>query len=416
MGSGAGSDLRGRVNSVCGVPHGLFAEWIAFAVPAILLTLFVASPAKARVHASIVVDAATGHVLEAHHADRLAYPASLTKLMTLYLVFRALDRGVLSMRQRLHVSRHAAAQAPVKLWLRPGGFITVKSAILAITTRSANDAAVVLAEALGHTEWRFARLMTRTARRLGMTRTTFRNASGLPNRHQETTARDMATLARALIHKFPQYYHFFSVRSFVFHGKRIYGHDHLLGRYRGADGLKTGYIRASGYNLVTSAMRGGRRLVGVVLGGVTVRGRDQRMMALLTDCFSAKPSTVLAARSKAEPAVERHHKSYRLVAAAARVDAGAPLSRSWIVQIGHDFSSKRRVRRALQSARRTAPLRLRHARGLVVKLRGKHYRARFSQLTQRDALGTCRALGRKKFTCTAFEALPSRVMVASTAK
>ncbi|HEX5481509.1 MAG TPA: serine hydrolase, partial [Terriglobia bacterium] len=185
MRAGFEGELHSPVHAVHSIPRNAFAEGFALAIPLVILgTLLSAPAASARVHASIVVDAATGHVLEAHHADRLAYPASLTKLMTLYLVFRALDRGALSLHQKLRVSRHAAAQSPVKLWLRPGSHITVKSAILAITTRSANDAAVVLGEALGHTEWRFARLMTRTARRLGMRHTTFRNASGLPNRHQ----------------------------------------------------------------------------------------------------------------------------------------------------------------------------------------------------------------------------------------
>ncbi|HET7104754.1 MAG TPA: D-alanyl-D-alanine carboxypeptidase family protein, partial [Terracidiphilus sp.] len=232
-------------------------------------------PAHAVVHASIVVDAETGVVLHAQNADHLAHPASLAKLMTLYITFERLDSGRLTLGQKLHISRHAASRQPARLGLRPGASISVRSAILAIVTKSANDAAVVLAEGITGSESRFARLMTRTARELGMQRTTFYNASGLPNRRQWTTARDMSTLALAIINDFPAYYHFFRVRSFRFHGRTIYGHDHLLGRYPGADGLKTGFIRASGYNLVTSAVRHQRRLVGVVLGGSTAASRDR---------------------------------------------------------------------------------------------------------------------------------------------
>jgi D-alanyl-D-alanine carboxypeptidase len=226
-----------------------------------------ARPAWARIHASIVIDADSGQVLEEFHADKPCYPASLTKLMTLYLTFSALRQGKLTLNKELRVSARAAGQSPTKLCLKPGGFISVKSAILALVTKSANDAAVVLAEALAGTEPRFAGIMTHTAHHLGMSHTTFRNASGLPNPRQRTTARDLARLANALIHEFPEYYHFFSVRSFVFRGKTIHGHDHLLGRFRGADGLKTGYIRASGFNLVTSAVRDDNRLIGVVIGG-----------------------------------------------------------------------------------------------------------------------------------------------------
>ncbi|HEV2698597.1 MAG TPA: D-alanyl-D-alanine carboxypeptidase family protein, partial [Terriglobales bacterium] len=206
--------------------------WLALAAIFMAAT---ASAAYARVHASILVDAQTGNILETQNPDDLCYPASLTKLMTLYLTFQQLNSGKMTLEQELPVSSHAATQQPTKLYLKPGEEITVRSAILAITTRSANDAAVVLAEAIGGTEWNFAHSMTVEARELGMTHTTFRNASGLPNISQMTTARDMSKLAIAIMHKYPQYYHFFKAKSFAFRGKTINGHDHLLSRYAGVD-------------------------------------------------------------------------------------------------------------------------------------------------------------------------------------
>lgn len=242
-------------------------------------------PATAK-FASLVIDAKTGTALEEYNADARNYPASLTKMMTLYLTFEALEAGRLTKAQRLRTSRHASVQAPSKLDLLPGETITVEQAILALTVKSANDAAVVLAEALGGTESHFALLMTEKARQLGMRATTFRNASGLPNPGQVTTARDMATLGRALVWNFPQYYQYFSAREFIFRGAVIPTHNHVLVEYDGADGLKTGYIHASGFNLVTSAMRNGRRLIGVVLGGQTIAQRDHAMMSLLDTGFA----------------------------------------------------------------------------------------------------------------------------------
>ena len=217
------------------------AAWLALAA---ILMAGTVQAAHARVHASILLDVQSGKVLETRNPDSLCYPASLTKLMTLYLTFHQLSSGKMTLGQELPVSSHAARQQPTKLYLRPGENITVRSAILAITTRSANDAAVVLAEAIGGTEWKFAHLMTQQARELGLSRTTFRNASGLPNRHQKTTARDMAKLALAILHDYPEYYHFFKAKRFTFRGKTIYGHDHLLARYPGVDGMKTGYTRS----------------------------------------------------------------------------------------------------------------------------------------------------------------------------
>ncbi|MGH6636508.1 MAG: D-alanyl-D-alanine carboxypeptidase family protein [Gammaproteobacteria bacterium] len=236
-------------------------------------------------HATVVVDAQSGRVLREVNADERNYPASLTKMMTLYLVFEALEDGRLLLEDRVRVSRHAANMVPTRLGLKTGQRIRVEDAILALVTRSANDAAVVLAEALGETESQFARIMTGKAQWLGMSDTVFRNASGLPDKGQISTARNMATLARALLRDFPQYYRYFSTRAFAYKGRRYHNHNALLSAYPGADGIKTGYTRASGYNLVASATRDGYRLIAVVLGGKGARSRDRQTMHLLDQGF-----------------------------------------------------------------------------------------------------------------------------------
>jgi D-alanyl-D-alanine carboxypeptidase len=373
-----------------------------------------APAAHARVHASILLDVETGRVLETHNADSLCYPASLAKLMTLYLTFQQLSSGKMTLGQELPVSSHAAAQQPTKLYLRHGQRITVRSAVLAITTRSANDAAVVLAEAIGGTEWKFAHLMTEQARELGLTRTTFRNASGLPNRHQKTTARDMSKLALAILHDYPQYYQFFKAKSFTFRGKTIYGHDHLLARYPGVDGMKTGYTVASGFNIVTSAVRHDHRLLGVVMGGRTAHSRDRLMMALLNSGFAKVRKTTLAAEARDTNATHAPVARYKNVSLedtdaqeAERPDLG------WLVQLGGKFRSSRHVRNVLRSARRTAPAPLKDAKPLVVKLRGGRYLARFADLDESTALNICRALRRRKFTCNAYQIRASGLVMAS---
>jgi D-alanyl-D-alanine carboxypeptidase len=390
------------------------AVWLVLAAILIAAT---APAARARVHASILLDTRSGKVLEAHNPDSHCYPASLAKLMTLYLTFRQLDSGKLTLGRSLTVSRHAAAQAPTKLYLRRGQRISVRSAILAITTRSANDAAVVLAEAVSGTEWKFAHLMTKQARVLGMSRTTFRNASGLPNRHQKTTARDMSKLALAIIQDYPQYYHFFKARRFTFRGRTIYGHDHLLARYPGVDGMKTGYTNASGFNIVTSAVRSNHRLLGVVMGGRTARTRDRLMITLLNRGFTRvrkMPATAVARDSNAvHPPVARYKKvSLEDVdqQQAERPDLG------WLIQLGGKFRTARHVRSALKSARRTVPNRLKDARPLVVKLRRGGYLARFSEMDESTAIATCRALRQKKFTCRAYQIKKSGLVMASATR
>lgn len=233
--------------------------------------------------ASIIVDANSGATLTATNADGLRFPASLTKIMTLYLLFERLDAGKISLNSEMPVSAHAASQAPTKLGLRPGQTIRVEDAIKGLVTRSANDAAVVIAEFIGGDEDDFAQMMTRKARSLGMTRTVYRNASGLPNNDQVTTARDQSTLGRAIQDRFPRYYRYFATASFNYRGRNIRNHNHLLGKVDGVDGIKTGYTRASGFNLVTNLRRGNRHLVGVVMGGRSYSSRDAIMRNLLAE-------------------------------------------------------------------------------------------------------------------------------------
>ncbi|MFW5678667.1 MAG: D-alanyl-D-alanine carboxypeptidase family protein [Pseudomonadota bacterium] len=300
--------------------------WTSVMALALAVLVTLPSAAEARRYASIVIDAATGRVLHEDHADRWVYPASLTKMMTLYMAFEALDSGRLTMTQMLPVSREAASRPPSKLGLRAGGRITVHDVISALVTRSANDAAVVMAEALGGSEARFAGSMTQRARELGLRATTFRNASGLPDERQRTTARDMAQLGLRLQRDFPHYFHYFSTRRFVYAGREHGNHNRLLGSYAGTDGIKTGYIRASGFNLVSSVERDGRRLIGVVIGGRTAASRNAHMVELLNTGFARAarlPGVVAAGPSPRRPA----NAPVSIAAAAPPANAAVPLPR-----------------------------------------------------------------------------------------
>ncbi len=235
---------------------------------------------------SIIVDGNSGAVLSSNNPDELRHPASLTKIMTLYLLFERLETGKMKLDSEMDVSEHASEQAPTKLGLRPGQTIKVEDAIKGLVTRSANDAAVVIAETIGGDEDDFAKMMTRKAHALGMSKTVYRNASGLPNDEQVTTARDQSTLGRAIQDRFPRYYRYFSTSVFNYHGQSIRNHNHLLGSVEGVDGIKTGYTRASGFNLVSSMRRGNRHLVGVVLGGRSGGSREAaRAMPSCATCW-----------------------------------------------------------------------------------------------------------------------------------
>jgi D-alanyl-D-alanine carboxypeptidase len=269
---------------------------ICLACFALLGIFAVTAPqAKAAKYAAIVIEESTGRVLFARNADKARYPASLTKIMTLYLLFEEIESGRVSMSTRMPVSRVAASRSPSKLHLRPGQSISVKDAIFALITKSANDVATVVAEQLSGTEREFGKRMTRKARALGMTRTTFRNASGLPNRQQRSTARDMARLAIAIRRDFPQYFTLFATTSFRWKGQKFKNHNKLLTKYSGTDGIKTGYINASGFNLVATVERAGVRLIGVVFGGRSGRTRDAHMVEILDKSFKrVKPADIRA--------------------------------------------------------------------------------------------------------------------------
>ena len=314
--------------SVYGVARGLRLSM--FGAVAVVTVLAVATePADARRHrrsgghashstsrdnysppySAIVVDANSGKTLHEAGADGLRHPASLTKIMTLYLLFERLESGKMKLNSSMPVSERASVQAPTKLGLRPGQNLEVEDAIRGLVTKSANDAAVVVAEAIAGTEDDFAALMTSKARALGMNRTTYRNASGLPNDEQITTARDQALLGRAIQERFPRYYRYFSTPSFTYRGEAMRNHNRLLGRVEGVDGIKTGYTRASGFNLVTSVKRDNRHIVAVVLGGSSASSRDARMRDLIAsyvaDASNRRTTTtqVAEAVAPAEPRV-----------------------------------------------------------------------------------------------------------------
>ncbi len=391
------------------------------------LALSTATGAQAR-YASIVIDYDTGRVLHESNADTRNHPASLVKMMTLYLAFEALERGDITLDQKLAVSRRAAGMPAAKLGLKRNETITVENAILALITKSANDAAVVVAEALGKKETKFALMMTRKAKALGMKRTQFRNASGLPNRRQLSTARDMATLARALIRDFPNYYQLFSTREFVYKGRRHRNHNRLLRKYAGTDGIKTGYIRASGFNLAASVNRNGRRLIAVVFGGKTPRSRDRHIAKLFDRGFAKlastgsdkipappprKPSFALAGDfatateiTPVTPAAGlKRPAAPKAAPKAAPVEIGSAETLipdpSWAIQVGAYYRYKPAKRAAVAAAERFPEL-LEDTRVMITHVKGRRgriYRSRLVGLTEAKARTACRRLEKAKVDC-----------------
>ena len=297
--------------------RGLVGQ-LALVVLAILVIAATPAAMAAPKFAAITVDARTGKVLFASDPDGQRYPASLTKVMTLYVLFQDLKAGKINLQSRLKISARAAAMAPSKLGLKPGTTITVDDAIKALVTKSANDVAAVIGENLGGNESKFAERMTKVARSIGMSKSTFRNASGLPNPGQVTTARDMATLSLRVQRDFPQYYPYFRTMAFSYKGRTIRTHNRLLGRYEGTDGIKTGYTNAAGFNLTSSVRRGDKRLVGVVLGAKSSTGRNSYMIGMLDKAFpkarGGKTIAALAGSSKGvidplQPGVRPKRKS-----------------------------------------------------------------------------------------------------------
>lgn len=298
----------------------------------VLATLFTVAHAGSAAanprYAAFVVDETTGEVLHARRADDARYPASLTKMMTLYMLFEALERGDVTMSTPLSVSRHAAGQSPSVLGVASGDTVTVETAIRALVIRSANDIAVVVGEHLAGTETAFAARMTERARELGLTRTTFRNASGLPNSRQMTTARDMARLAIALHRDFPQYFHYFRERSFVHNGRTWRSHNNLVGRVNGVDGMKTGYIRASGFNIAVSAERSGHRIVAVVMGGPTAASRDNHAEELVNAAFRSfeRREQILMAANDIAPRMNPIRLQDQIAVEIAQLDLRGPVA------------------------------------------------------------------------------------------
>lgn len=366
-----------------------------------LLVLLSASPAQAK-YASIIIDAESGAVLHKFNADTKNHPASLTKIMTLYLTFEALKNGKFALNTPLMVSKRASGQTPSKLGLKKGQTITVENAILALVTKSANDVATVLAEAIGKSEVNFARMMTRKAREIGMSNTTFRNASGLPHRGQLSTARDIAILARALVRGFPRYYRYFSTTKFTY-GKRTYrNHNTLLKTYLGADGIKTGYIRASGFNLAASAVRNGRRLIGVVMGGRSAKSRNIHMAELLDKGFlvlgSAAPGAAVEKRGK-------QAATGKTKTAAREVNGKRNLATSsaWGIQVGA-FSRFAPAHLAAMRAARRLPKLLNRMKVIIHPITEGNatvYRARLMGLSESLARNACLQLQKEDMRCVA---------------
>ena len=369
--------------------------------------LTAAAPARAQIgsdrYSSIVVDAASGRVLMAASPDAPRHPASLAKMMTLYMAFEALRDRRISLDQLVPVSAHAASMVPTKLDLVPGTRITVQEAILGMVTLSANDAAVALGELLGGDEERFAQMMTLRARALGMSHTVFRNASGLPDPDQWTTARDLAVLARHLIYDFPDDYRYFSTPSFRFHGRVILSHDYLLKNYPGADGIKTGYTDASGSNLVTSAVHDNVRLIGVVLGAAHASERDQHMAALLDQGFATMDVPPVGRETQTASRLP----SLIPAAHAAPMPAPRPPPAKWSVQIGA-FASEAAARQAAATARRLIDAGEVHVEPVTV--RGKtNWRAQLTGFAPAEARDACTALARHRLPCTPLRSEPGQL-------
>lgn len=424
-------------------PFDLAARLLALTLLTVAFAALVApSPASANPkYAGIVIDANTGKTLYGYRADNQRYPASLTKIMTVYMMFEAMEQGKLRPNTPIRMSRHAASMVPSKLGIRVGGTITAEAAIKALITKSANDVAAAVAEHLGGTESEFAQMMTRKARQLGMSSTTFRNASGLPNSRQVTTARDMARLGIAIQEHFPQRYKMFSTRSFTYAGATHRNHNRLLGRVRGVDGIKTGYIRASGFNLVTSVNHNGRSIVAVVMGGRTGASRNAQMEKLVAQYLPK------ASRRDRGPLIARNGRTNFAITGAsiasiplnrlpipaigsrgaaqadASIAAYAPVARSasaidpvatataaprsgWVIQIGALESQAEAVQYLSNAQTNAAPVLGRRDPFVeqFVKNGVTYHRARFAGFSSKsDAWNACSALKAYNLQCLAYE-------------
>ena len=379
---------------------------ILFFIGLISLLIFLSTDASFARYSSIIIDAKTGKVLHASNPDRKRYPASLTKMMTLYMVFDALQKRKLSLNQKLKVSRRAQGMAPSKLGLKRGQTLRVKEAILALITKSANDVAVVVAESLGGTEVKFAQMMTKKARQLGMRRTKFSNASGLPNRRQVSTARDMATLAMRLIKDFPNYYHYFRTQRFSYKRRTFRNHNKMLTNYPGVDGIKTGYIRASGFNLVASTKRHGQRLIGGVFGGKSAKSRDRHMRRLFERTFALVPKKQIDHPKMMAKAFDKNADrlgSMHHIATKRSAYRRSDRVRRWAIQVGA-FSRSSAARVAAFGAAGRLRGVANHGRVAIVmhqKDQGQLYRAQIVGMSQREAVKSCSYLKAQRHACVA---------------
>ena len=381
-------------------------------------------------YAAVVVDAKTGEVLYAKRADSPRYPASITKVMTLYLAFEALASGRLKLDDPVEMSPRAAAQAPTKLGLRPGETLTVEQAMQALAIKSANDVAVALAEKLGGSEARFAAMMTLRAQELGMRNTRLVNASGLPDSRQISTARDIAILSRAVMRDYPQYYKLFSQQSFTFRGVTMRNHNGLLGRMPGVDGLKTGYTNASGFNIAVSAVRDNRRLITVVLGAPSTATRNNNAEDLILTGFDVmsrrdRGEKITVAQNLFEPEPrgpvvrptieqgDNEQDGLKIVLASdtrsspasrTKLESSSSLRASkksagkWAVQVGA-FKSKTDAKEQLTFVTKRFGKHFEPARGTVGDKVGGSYRVRFTGYSEASAKDACQALKAKRLAC-----------------
>lgn len=383
-------------------------------------------------YTAIVMDARTGEVLYANRADHPRYPASVTKVMTMYLAFEQMAAGKLHESDTIVVSPHAAAQSPTKLGLRAGETISVENALHAMAVISANDMAVAMAEKIGGTESHFAQMMTAKAQQLGMMNTQFVNANGLPDTRQISTARDLAILSRAVLQNYPQYYGYFSQQEFTYHGRTTRNHNALLGRMPGLDGLKTGFTSAAGFNLAASAVRNGNRLIAVVMGGSSGPWRNANVENLLLTGFDieqrrAQGERLAATQSYFENAPQPTLASYTarsapedgdpidavLTRSTARpammpVTTAMPAppaarptreARNWWVQIGK-FKSRGQARTQVEDVSRRFARLFDDAEGSVAS-DGRLYRARFSGFSEDGARQVCATVRSAQIPCVA---------------
>lgn len=370
-------------------------------------------PAQAK-YASFIINENTKRVYYTANADTRNYPASLTKIMTLYMIFDALKTKKISMNTKFKVSRRATRQPPSKLNLSAGSSISVKHAILALITKSANDVATVVAENLGKSERNFARLMTKKAKKLGMKRTTFKNASGLPNRGQLSTARDMATLGMAIRKNHSVFFKLFKTKSFIYKGTRYSNHNNLLGSYSGTDGIKTGYTHASGFNLVASVERNGQRIIGVVFGGKKARSRDKHMIKLLNRYFKTNASKPLVRIAKASElpknrpkiiVAEKNVKNFKVPPNVINTLLLDRTNDDWFIQIGA-FTNRLNAHKAARNARNVVPEQLGNLPASLSKISKVNnnnteylWRVRFIELAENQARSVCAELWTSGLSC-----------------